>query len=158
MAVQMTVTLISTRFPGTSIHLAGYIAFDRIRSAAAQTRRAKMPFTISPLSSVPVTTPLNGSQFHELLQPLHGVHHHSVDSGDRWPGGRPLCPPASKRCRAHSEVLRSFNIADVPLLTFCLRLRYSAKLSGHSASNLLDELLLRQSGEGRTLLTKDAYE
>src|SRR5665213_4490095 len=92
MAVQMTVTLISTRFPGTSIHLAGYIAFDRIRSAAAQTRRAKMPFTISPLSSVPVTTPLNGSQFHELLQPLHGVNHHSVDSGDRWPGGRPLCP------------------------------------------------------------------
>src|ERR1035441_7564991 len=40
MAAQMTVTLIIPRFPGkkASIHVAGYIEFDRIRSAAAQTR------------------------------------------------------------------------------------------------------------------------
>src|ERR1035437_1002271 len=102
--------------------------------------------------------PLNGSQFHELLQPLHGVHHHSVDSGDRWPGGRPLCPPASERFDTDAEKRRSLLLANVSVANLLLGGWQSPETSGHPASQFLDEFLFSQCGNCWALVTKDARE
>src|ERR1017187_6248836 len=92
--------------------------------------------TFRPSTSSP---PLNGTLFHELLQPLHGIKHHPVDSGDWRSGRRPLAPPTSKRRYAHTEERRSLLLANVSLLSLCLRLRRSPKPGNHTTSNPLDE-------------------
>jgi hypothetical protein len=51
------------------------------------------------------------------------------------------CARPRTREDAHAEERRSFYIADVPLLTFCLRLLRRAKSRDHPASNPLDEFL-----------------
>src|ERR1035437_6347761 len=101
---------------------------------------------------------LNGSLFHELLQPFHGIHHHPVDSGDWRAGGGPRAPPASERFDAHTEECRRVLLANVSVVNLLLFGLDQPQTSGHPASKLLDEFLFCQCGHCGTLLTKDASE
>jgi hypothetical protein len=105
-----------------------------------------------------VSTSVNSSPFHELLQFRYGVHHHAANLGERWAGSFPFAPPALECEYADAEECRRFLLANVSVANLLLCGWQSSKPSGHPASKLLDEFLFCQCGHCGTLLPKDARE
>src|ERR1035437_1356439 len=64
--------------------------------------------------------PLSGSLLHELLQLLHGIHHHGANLRERWPRRRPPAPPTLESEDANPEECRRFLLANVSVANLLL--------------------------------------
>lgn len=109
----------------------------------------------SPATSLPS---LNCSMFHKLLQPFHGIHHHTADFGECRSGKFLPTPPALKRRDAHAKERRRFLLANAPIVNLPLRCWLSPETSSHPANHFLDEFFFSQSSRCWALLTEDACE